>query len=74
MKLFRQHLVEQLIEWRNNNENLILLLDDNDNMASGPLSRLLQDPDLDMVDAIQLRYQNPDPHTFVRGSRQIDSA
>ena len=73
-KLFCQHLVEQLTEWRNDNEKFILLLDDNGNMTSEPLSRLLQGPDISMVDAIQLRSQNPSPHTCVRGSRQIDGA
>ena len=73
-KLFRQHLVAQLTEWRNDNEKLILMLDSNENMASGPLSRLLQGPDLAMIDAIHLRSQTPGPHTFIRGSRQIDGA
>ena len=54
-KIFCQHLVEQLTEWRNDNEKLILMLDSNENMASGPLSRLLQGPELAMVDAIHLQ-------------------
>ena len=73
-KLFRQHLVEQLTEWRNDNEKLILMLDSNETMASGPLSRLLQGPELAMVDAIHLRSQSPDPNTFICGRRQIDGA
>ena len=73
-KLFRQHLITQLTEWRNDNEKLILLLDSNENMATGPLSRLLQGPDLAMVDAVRLRSQLPGPHTFTRGTRQIDGA
>ena len=62
----------QLTEWRNDNEKLILMLDSNENMASGPLSRLLQSPDIAMVDAIHLKSQTPGPNTFIRGSRQID--
>ena len=66
LKLFRQHLIAQLIVWRNDNEELILLLDSNENLASGPLSRLLQGPDLTMVDAVNLRSQTPGPHTFTQ--------
>ena len=48
------------------------MLDSNENMASGSLSRLLQGPELAMVDINNLQSQTPSPHTFIRGTRQID--
>ena len=41
-------------------------------MEGGPLSRMLSQEDLEMVDAVKLRLQSPGPHTFVRVSCQID--
>ena len=70
---FRIDLFSQLQQWRNEGEKLILLLDANENMMSGPLSRALQHPDLQMYDAIQKRTDSPGPPTFIRGSRQIDT-
>ena len=43
-------------------------------MNGGPLARMLQHPDLDMRDAIRTRTSREGPHTFIRGSRQIDGA
>ena len=73
-KLMRQALVDQLKTWRNQGEKLILLTDSNENMAGGPLARMLSDQDLDMRDAINQRTQLPGPPTFIRGQRQIDGA
>lgn len=73
-KLFRQHLIAQLIAWRNDNEKLVLILDSNENMHSGPLLRLLKGPELEMRNTIYLRSNLPGPPIFVLGSRQIDGA
>ena len=73
-KLLQQDLIRQLKEWREQGEKLILLLDSNENMPNGPLSRMLLHPDLGMIDAVQHRSSLPGPHTFIRGSRQIDGA
>ena len=61
-------------EWRNEGDKLILLLDRNKDMNVGPLARMLQHPDLDMRDAVRTRTSMEGPHTFIRGSRQIDDA
>ena len=73
-RLMREALILQLKEWRSQGEKLILLIDGNENMAGGPLARLLSDPELNMVDAIHQRSNLPGPATFVRGRRQIDGA
>ena len=51
-----------------------MLLDGNEDMNEGPLARMLQHPDLDIRDAIKTRTNMEGPHTFIRGSRQIDGA
>ena len=43
-------------------------------MLNGPLSRMLAHTDLGMIDAVHHRSGLPGPHTFIRGSRQIDGA
>ena len=73
-KLMRIALINQLKEWRSNGEKLIVLIGSNENMAEGPLARMLQDPELDMTDAVGYRSQSQGPATFVRGKRQIDGA
>ena len=73
-KLLQQDLIRQLKEWRNQGEKLILFLDSNGNMLNGPLSRMLAHTDLGMIDAVHHRSGLPGPHTFIKGSRQIDGA
>ena len=73
-KLMREALANQLKTWRNQGEKLILLIDSNENMAGGPLARMLTEPELDMRDAVLHRTQVSGPATFIRGQRQIDGA
>ena len=73
-KLMRQALIEKLKEWRSQGEKIILFIDSNEDMATGPLSRMLANDDLAMVDAVRLKSNAPGPPTFVRGRRQIDGA
>ena len=72
-KLFRTQLISQLKTWREEGDKIILFIDSNENMADGPLQRMLAGPDLEMTDAIYQRSQMPGPATFVRGTRQIDA-
>ena len=63
-----------MLEWREDGEKLILILDRNEDMKNGQLARMLRHPDLDMKDAVKSRSNIDGPATFVRGSRQIDGA
>ena len=63
-----------MLQWREEGDKLILILDGNENMKNGQLARMLRTPDLDMKDAIKSRSGMDGPATFVRGSRQIDAA
>ena len=71
-KLFRHQLLEQLRKWRTAGEKLVLLIDANEDMESGPLQKLLRDTDLDMKDAVKQRSGLSGPATWARGSKQID--
>ena len=53
---------------------LILFLDSNENISNDPLSQILSHPDLGMIDVVQHQSGLPGPHTFIRGSCQIDGA
>ena len=73
-KLLRRDLVAKMLQWREEGDKLILILDGNENMKNGQLARMLRIPDLDMKDAVKSRSGMDGPATFVRGSRQIDAA
>ena len=73
-KLFRDQLINNLIEWRENGEKLILLIDSNENMENGKLARKLKSEQLQMFDIVKQRSGCPGPNTFTRGSKQIDGA
>lgn len=73
-KIWRKDLIKALIQWRNEGDKLILLMDSNENMENGPLARLLQQEDLQMKDIIKHKTGIPGPPTFIRGKRQIDGA
>jgi len=73
-KLLRRDLIAKMLEWREEGDKLILILDGNEDMKNGQLARMLRHPDLDMKDAVKARSNIEGPVTFVRGSRQIDGA
>ena len=71
---FREDLFDLLKQWRENGDKLILLMDANENLESGPIERMLKHPDLNMEDIISKRSNTDGPATFIRGQRQIDGA
>ena len=73
-RIFREQLCQALQGWRDAGEQLVLLLDSNENMTNGALSRMLQHENLQMEDAVKIRSGYDGPNTFIRGSRQIDGA
>ena len=70
--IFLEDLISELRNWRDTDEKLLLLMDANENLESGPLTRLLSHCDLDMHDIIHHISRQPGPPTFIRGTRQID--
>ena len=72
-RLFRYQLTALLASWRHNGDKIILMLDSNENMQSGPLSKILRGSELEMQDVVQSRTSFPGPPTFIRGTRQIDA-
>ena len=73
-RLMRLALVEKLKEWRSQGDKLILFIDGNEDMSTGPLARMLADEELAMIDAVRSKSNLPGPPTFARGRRQIDCA
>ena len=73
-KLLRRDLIAKMLEWREDGDKLILILDGNEDMKNGQIARMLRHPDLDMKDAVKSRSNIDGPAIFVRGSRQIDGA
>ena len=71
-KLLRRDLVAKMIQWREEGDKLILLLDSNENIKNGQLARFLKHPDFDMNDVIKSRTEIDGLTTFIPGSRKID--
>ena len=63
-----------MLEWREEGDKLILILDGNEDMRNGQLARMIRHQVLDMKDAVKSRSNIEGLATFVRGSRQIDGA
>ena len=72
-RLFREQLIANLVKWREEGDKLILMIDSNENMQSGPLSKALKMDSLQMCDVVQSQTNIPGPPTFIRGTRQIDA-
>ena len=72
--LFRRDLMQHLQMWRDDGDKLVVLLDSNENMSSGPLARLFRNSTLQLQDVICARSKQEGPATFIRGQRQIDGA
>ena len=58
--------MSHLKQWRDNGEKLILLMDANENLSSGPIERMLRNPDLDMDDVICRRSNVDGSATFTK--------
>ena len=69
-ELFRVHLLKDLTSWQQNEEKLILLMDANECLETGPLAKDLAS--IGMHDAIKTRTNLKGPATFQSGSKQID--
>ena len=72
IEIFRQHLTQQLRQWREQGDRIILFLDANENLMSGPLQKQLTANPLNLQDLIKKRTNLPGPPTFARGKTQID--
>ena len=70
--IFKDDLVKQLRQWKNDGERVVLMLDANEDLNGGPLSRALDA--IDMRDAVRARTGTPGPATWFRGRNQIDGA
>ena len=71
---FKEDLISQLVTWRLEGRRLILCLDANDNVYTGPLGRaLVSHPDLDLREATLTSTGTHLTATHFRGSRPIDA-
>ena len=73
-ELFRHNLIKQLKEWRRAGDKIILMLDANEDMDVGPLSRMLRHRSLGMKEIVKTRTGQRSPATYFRGSKPIDGA
>jgi hypothetical protein len=68
--LFVEHMLEYISKCQENGEKIILLMDANECLETGKLSKALTA--LGLHDAIKTRTGLPGPPTFAYGQRQID--
>ncbi len=72
-KLFQQHLVQQLKQWRSEGDRIILFMDHNKHTYDGPLGRVLADTEgLGLQEAVLPHTGKRTGATFFRGSKPID--
>jgi hypothetical protein len=72
-KLFWQHLVSQLTQWRSNGDRIILFADHNEHTYNGPLGKALANTDGPGLQEAVLRHTGRRTGaTFFRGSKPID--
>ena len=72
-KLFLEHLRDKLIEWRQNGDRILLLIDTNEDMSDGHLQRIFSRT-LGMSDVVREVGGVAPTATYHRGTRQIDGA
>ena len=68
--IFRLHLKTLLKTWTDAGDNVILFIDANENLATGPITKLLRA--IHMHDVIGIRTGLPGPATHAAGKNQID--
>ncbi len=72
-KLFQQHLISQLTQWRSDGERIILFMDHNKHTYDGPLGRALANTDGPGLQETVLHHTGRRTGaTFFRGSKPID--
>jgi hypothetical protein len=72
-KLFRQHFVSQLTQWRSDGERIILFMDHNKHTYNGPLGRVLANTDgLELQEAVLRHTGRRTGATFFWGSKPIN--
>ncbi len=71
--LFCEQLVNQLLEWKANGEDILLFGDFNDNVYTGRLAKRLSEDDLRIKELCRDTTGQKLPPTFLRGQRPIDA-
>lgn len=71
---FREDLLNLLVKWREEGRRLIVCLDANDHVYTGPLGRaMISHPNLDLREATLTSTGSPLTATHFRGSKPIDA-
>ena len=70
-RLFQEHLTDALKTWRTQGDKIIMSIDGNEDIHSGPLQRSLT-RELDMYEAVYVVGGIPPITTHRRGTKQID--
>ena len=69
--IFRTDLAKALEKWKEKKERIILFIDANEDLNTGPLVKIFRQ--LELKDAIRERTGVKGPKTFYQGEHQIDS-
>ena len=71
-KMFRDNLCATLRKWRNQGNRIILMMDANNTVSDGQLSKALAEDGLEMKEAVHSIRRGPGPKTYFRGKSSID--
>jgi len=71
-QMFENDLYAALLQWREQGDRLILMMDANSNAFSGKFTRRLAADELQMREAVHSVASGQGPHTHIRGSEPID--
>ena len=70
--MFRDDLCAVLRQWRGLGDRIILMMDANDKVLDGTLSKMLAEEDIEMREAVHSKVPGPGPNTHFRGTDSID--
>ena len=70
--MFCNDLCAALCQWRDIGDRIVLLMDANDIVFDGQLSKALMEDGLEMKEAVHSTRKGPGPNTYFRGKTSID--
>jgi len=70
--MFRDNLCTVLQQWRGLGDIIILMMDANDKVLDGTLSKMLAEEGIEMKEAVHSKVPGPGPNTYFRGKDLID--
>ena len=70
--MFRDDLCAVLKQWRGLGDRIVLMMDANDNVLNGHITRALAEEGIELKEAVHTQTHGEGPKTYFRGKQSID--